>query len=272
MRRSETGDPVNAGAVLPFVPPLNWLCQPRLVEPFYRSERCCGESRPDSVLHLKGDIIFGESARLAAKRGESSMPTNGIGLKVCALGAILVLAGCAGEPRRSGPISQKTLQAVANARVDPAAATRMLTAYRTGHGLGPVRLDPTLTAMAQRQADAMARAGSLSHDVGGNFSSRINAAGLDTVRAGENLGGGYFSTEEAFDGWQKSSGHKANLLMPQATRFGIALAKDPTTEYRVYWAMVVAAEPEKRSEGPGVLMSPLGPVISGSGRAASSLR
>jgi hypothetical protein len=31
--------------------------------------------------------------------------------------------------------------------------------------------------------------------------------------------------------------------------------------------MVVAAEPEKRSEGPGVLMSPLGPVVVGGGVA-----
>jgi uncharacterized protein YkwD len=100
----------------------------------------------------------------------------------------------------------------------------------------------------------------------------VSRAGLDTVRAGENLGGGYYSTEEAFAGWQSSSGHNANLLMPQATRFGIALAKDPATQYRTYWAMVVAAEPEKRSEGPGVVMSPLGPLVSGSGRAASSLR
>lgn len=200
------------------------------------------------------------------------MRTNGIGLKVFGLGAALLLAGCAGEPRRSRPIDQKTLQAVANARVDPAAATRMLTTYRARSGLGPVRLDPALTAMAQRQADAMARADSLSHEVGGSFSSRVNAAGLDTVRAGENLGGGYYSTEDAFADWQRSSGHNANLLMPQATRFGIALAKDPATQYGTYWAMVVAAEPEKRGEGPGVLMSPLGPVVSGSGRAASSLR
>jgi hypothetical protein len=34
--------------------------------------------------------------------------------------------------------------------------------------------------------------------------------------------------------------------MPQATRFGIALAKDARTELRAYWAMEVAAEPEKR--------------------------
>jgi len=39
--------------------------------------------------------------------------------------------------------------------------------------------------------------------------------------------------------------HNANLLMPQATRFGIAIAKDARTSLRVYWAMEVAAEAEK---------------------------
>jgi hypothetical protein len=33
--------------------------------------------------------------------------------------------------------------------------------------------------------------------------------------------------------------------MPQATRFGIAIAKDARTQLRVYWAMELAAEPEK---------------------------
>ena len=36
----------------------------------------------------------------------------------------------------------------------------------------------------------------------------------------------------------------------RVTRFGIALAKDPTTQYGVYWAMVVAAEPPPGSGAP----------------------
>ena len=48
--------------------------------------------------------------------------------------------------------------------------------------------------------------------------------------------------------WRKSPGHDANLRMKEATRFGIALAKDPQTRYRAWWALVVAGEPEKRVE------------------------
>ena len=34
--------------------------------------------------------------------------------------------------------------------------------------------------------------------------------------------------------------------MKEATRYGIALSKDPRTSYRAWWVLVVAAEPEPR--------------------------
>jgi uncharacterized protein YkwD len=157
-------------------------------------------------------------------------------------------AGCAGEPRTAGPLDPRMVQRLEAVRLDPAEAQRIFNAYRARNGLGPVRLDPALTAMAQRQADAMARQNSLSHGVAGSFASRVHAAGLDAGRSAENLGGGYESVAEAFEGWQRSSGHDANLKLREATRFGIALAKDPRTRYRAWWALVVAGEPEPRRE------------------------
>lgn len=165
-----------------------------------------------------------------------------------ALALAFCLAGCAGEIRDTRPPSPGAVERLASVRVDPAAATRILNAYRTSKGLSTVTLDPTLTAMAQRQADAMAAANALSHDTGGSFPSRVHAAGLDASRAAENLGAGYHSTEEAFAGWKASSGHDANLRMAEATRFGIALAKNPATRYGAWWAFVIAGEPEKRRE------------------------
>jgi uncharacterized protein YkwD len=178
---------------------------------------------------------------------------------VLALAAALGLAACGGEPLSTAPINPASLRALASVHVDPAAATAILTAYRASHGLGPVRLDPALMAMAQRQADAMIAHNALSHDVAGNFTSRVLASGLDTPRAAENLGGGYYSTEEAFEGWRNSSEHNANLLMPKATRFGIAIAKDPRTSLRVYWAMELAAEPDKRIAAPASGVFPAQP-------------
>jgi uncharacterized protein YkwD len=131
--------------------------------------------------------------------------------------------------------------ALAKVRLDPVAATAKLNAHRAERGLHPVRLDLVLTAMAERQAQAMARSGTMSHDVIGAFSSRLAGSEISSA-AGENLGEGYMSFDEALSGWRSSAGHAANLLMPDATRFGIALAKNPSAAYGAYWAMVVAAE------------------------------
>lgn len=168
--------------------------------------------------------------------------------RLAVLALALLAAGCAGESRRTTPLDPLATERLAAVSLDPAEAGHVFNAYRASQGLGLVRLDPVLTAMAQRQADAMAKANVLSHDAGGSFASRVHAAGLDAARAAENLGGGYYSTQEAFTGWRASSGHDANLRMKEATRFGIALAKDPQTQYRAWWALVVAGDPETRVE------------------------
>ncbi|AMJ60773.1 CAP domain-containing protein [Bosea sp. PAMC 26642] len=170
------------------------------------------------------------------------MPGQGC-RNLAAFALLLLIAGCAGEPRRTTPLAPKAAERLATVRVDPAAAARILNDYRRGRGLSPVTLDPALSAMAQRQADAMVASNTLSHDTGGSFGARVHAAGLDASRAAENLGAGYYSTEEAFAGWKTSSGHDANLRMAEATRFGIALAKDPGTRYGAWWAFVIAGEP-----------------------------
>jgi uncharacterized protein YkwD len=158
----------------------------------------------------------------------------------------LALAGCGGEPVATGPIDARFERQVAATRLDPGAAVAALTAYRASHDLGAVRLDPALTAMAQRQADAMVAANTLSHNVAGAFTTRLASAGVDAPEAGENLGGGYFSLDHAMAGWRGSSEHNANLLMRNATRIGIAIAKDPRTRYGVYWALELAAEPQQK--------------------------
>ena len=162
----------------------------------------------------------------------------------------LALAGCAsgidGAQRRAW--SAKELAAV---RVDPAAAAADLNAYRTSKGLKPVRLDPALTAMAERQAKAMASTDAVSHDAAGSFPTRLAASGIDATEAAENLGGGYLSLGEAMSGWRHSPGHDANLLMAGGSRFGIAIAKNPNTQYGVYWAMEIAGEPPHNQASAG---------------------
>ncbi|MDB5643960.1 MAG: SCP-like extracellular [Hyphomicrobiales bacterium] len=136
-------------------------------------------------------------------------------------------------------------------------AASMVTRFRAAYGLGPVRIDPALTRAAERQAQAMAAAGVLSHDVGGSFGSRMSAAGLGHVPAAENVGVGHRSMQAAIESWQRSPGHQANLLMRGVTRIGVARVDAPG---RPYWAMVLAEDESSRtaSSGFGFGLMPFG--------------
>lgn len=134
------------------------------------------------------------------------------------------------------------LTPVAQAGPADTGAASMVTRLRASYGLGPVRIDPALTRAAERQAQSMAAAGVLSHDVGGSFGSRMNAAGLGHVPAAENVGAGHRSMQAAIDSWQRSPGHQANLLMREVTRIGVARVDAPGKPYGTYWAMVLAAD------------------------------
>ena len=161
-----------------------------------------------------------------------------------------MLNGCSLAPEPEPRPVNAPSATLAKARLDPVAATAKLNAYRAEKGLNPLRLDPNLTAMAERQAQAMAQSGTMSHDIAGSFSARLSASGINAP-TGENLGAGYMSFDEAMAGWRSSAGHDANLLMSGATRFGVALAKNPSAGYGAYWAMEVAADPR----------SPRAPVV-----------
>ena len=156
------------------------------------------------------------------------------------LTAPLFLAACASEIVEPPPPSRRALDAV---RLDPAEALAWLNAYRARSGLAPVRLDAQLAALAQAQADAMASADKVSHDVQGNFASRLAAADLHAGEAGENVCAGYFSTAQAMEAWHRSSEHDVNLRLRSATRFGVALAKNPRSGWGVFWAMAIASPP-----------------------------
>jgi uncharacterized protein YkwD len=112
-----------------------------------------------------------------------------------------------------------------------------ISAYRRAHGLPAVKLDGKLNAVALRQAQAMAAAGTVSHSAAGSFSSRV--APLRKSRAAENIGAGFLTFAEMLKQWEDSSGHRANLLMSGARRVGVASVDNPKSPYRKFWAMVI---------------------------------
>jgi hypothetical protein len=118
--------------------------------------------------------------------------------------------------------------------------------YRREHGLSSVKTDPQLTAIAERQAKAMAASGIMDHSVAGSFSSRVSS--VNTNRAAENIAAGTKTWAETFRMWQNSPGHNANLLQARADSVGVAVARNENTRYKIFWAMVIAEKAPKEKE------------------------
>src|SRR5882724_13679357 len=117
----------------------------------------------------------------------------------------------------------------------------LISSFRLKHGEVRVTRDATLDRIALDQARAMAAKDQLSHEVLGPFTRRIAPARAG--RAAENIAYGYEGFEKTLGQWIDSSGHRRNLLLHNASRVGIASARDASGK-RTYWAMVIAGDYE----------------------------
>jgi uncharacterized protein YkwD len=122
-----------------------------------------------------------------------------------------------------------------------ASPAEMISDFRLKHGGGRVTLDATLNRIALEQAKAMAAKDKLDHDVLGSFGSRIASA--KAGRAAENIAFGYDSFEKTLEQWITSTEHRKNLLLPTASRVGVASAQSAAS-HRTYWAMEIAGDYE----------------------------
>ncbi|QIO33854.1 CAP domain-containing protein [Bradyrhizobium sp. 1(2017)] len=123
-----------------------------------------------------------------------------------------------------------------------------ISSFRLKHGEIRVVRDSTLERIAMDQAKAMAAKDDLSHDALGPFNKRVAPAGAG--RAAENIAYGYDNFEKTLGQWIDSSGHRKNLLLHNASRVGIASAKNASGK-RTYWAMVIAGDYEPKGKGKG---------------------
>ncbi len=155
------------------------------------------------------------------------------------------LVACAGKPTATPSFYRDLTQG--GEKLDEAAAASMISDYRTKHGLPAVTVDTALTDLARAKAQAMASRDKL--DRGGKtpFVKRLRKQGYLAKAAAENVGAGYHTLAEAFSGWRDSKPHNATMLLPGATRLGIAAIPAPQSKYQVYWTLIVAepAEPKR---------------------------
>ncbi len=151
------------------------------------------------------------------------------------LGSLLAVGGCGG-PTILPDADNLTSPVI----LDENAAAAAISRYRASHGLSPVVLDSSLIRAASYQAESNARAGKLSHEIGGTFDSRMARAGFGRSFAAENLSAGSNTFDEVLARWKASSEHNKNMLMPQLKRIGIARVDAPGTRYKRFWALVLA--------------------------------
>lgn len=99
-------------------------------------------------------------------------------------------------------------------------------AFRASQGLGPLQENALLTRAALAHAQDMETRGYFSHkSVGGpngnDLTARIMSAGCGRRAVAENIAQGQRSELEVFAAWRDSPGHRANLLRPVYTDYGL---------------------------------------------------
>jgi uncharacterized protein YkwD len=113
---------------------------------------------------------------------------------------------------------------------------------RSRASLTPLKRSPELARAAQLQAEQMAAAGKLAHDLPGSryptLASRLKLIGYGYRSVGENVAEGYTSGAALMAGWMTSAPHRANILSARYTETGVGMARSKTG--RTYHAQVFA--------------------------------
>jgi uncharacterized protein YkwD len=100
---------------------------------------------------------------------------------------------------------------------------------RSARGLVPLRYDGDLAAISGLRASRMAASNTMSHTIGGNLSSQLNAYGVSWYRYGENIAWSTASwpstsARSIFNAWMNSSSHRALILSDRFNYIGVGLA------------------------------------------------
>ncbi len=117
-----------------------------------------------------------------------------------------------------------------------------INAFRAANGVKPVALDERLCRAAAMQSETQAGRSWIGHygPGGSKPKDRAERAGFHAKIAAENVASGQKSFSDALKFWKDSAGHRTNLLRPNVSAAGMAMAK--TSSGRAYWTLVLGAE------------------------------
>ena len=149
----------------------------------------------------------------------------------------LLAAGCTSVSLVSPEYAARPVQPL-----NPQAALAEINAYRAKNGRGPLVLDARLSSAAAMQSQDQAGRRSIGHDGsdGSRPKDRAARAGFRAKIASENVASGQKSFSDAMYYWERSSGHRENLLRPNVNAVGLAMAQAESG--RAYWTVVLGAE------------------------------
>ena len=126
--------------------------------------------------------------------------------------------------------------------LDKEAALVEINAFRAVNGREPLVLDERLCEAAAAQSKAQAARSGIGHtgNDGSKPMERAARAGFHAKIASENVAAGQKSFSDALSTWKESSAHRTNLLRPNVSAIGVAMAKNASG--RAYWTLVLAGE------------------------------
>lgn len=142
------------------------------------------------------------------------------------------------------PATEAPAPPPAAVQVDTSVAGRVIAltnAQRAAAGLSPVSANGALTAAAAAHSKDQAVNNKMTHtgSNGSTLGQRVSAAGFAWRTIGENVAMGYGSADSVMNGWMNSPGHRANILKPEFTSIGVAVAY--AADGSPYWTMDLGA-------------------------------
>lgn len=112
------------------------------------------------------------------------------------------------------------------ASLDRAEAMGLINQFRASRSATPLATDTALNAQAQELAD--------------NYASSGTAPSRPDNATGMLLSAGYTSFAETFSGWRGVPADAQTIAEPLALRAGLATAYNPSSQYGVYWVLLLA--------------------------------
>lgn len=122
------------------------------------------------------------------------------------------------------------------------AALAEVNAFRAANGRDALILDDRLCRAAAMQSETQAARSAIGHTGPGGSKpmDRAARAGYRAKIASENVASGQKSFSDALRTWKGSSSHRTNMLRPNVSAIGVAMAKNENG--RAYWTLVLAGE------------------------------